>query len=222
MKFAVHIMTLNGESLIEKAIRSISLYSNEIIVYDTGSTDGTQDIVRNLGVKLLYENVQSISDWNLRHARLTQILNQMIDFTKSDWILRVDDDEVIPRETGEEILNLLPEVPVYSIPFLHYEDGHFIDPKCHKKDTFYVARLFKRNSDIRWVKPFWVQGKHDGAVLSVGGAQISSRANQLLLCRKLKNPFLHLGELRKSPHQYNFHEKGHCALSLGDYAQYIS
>ena len=49
----------------------------------------------------------------------------------------------------EEILNLDGKVPVYSIPFLHYEDGGFIDPKCHNL----IDDCRKATIDLKGFKP---------------------------------------------------------------------
>ncbi len=222
-------MTCNGEDLIRKAIQSVEPYVDEIIVYDTGSSDLTMGVLQSLAFHT-HGKVRVYQEWidelpnEEKQARLTYVLNKMIAMSSGDWILRVDDDEVFPKETMEEIQMVDNIVPVYSIPFLHYEEGHFVDPAAHKKDSFYVARLFRNLPSVQWVNPFLIPEKHSGAVIAVNGMKISSRGNQIQYCRKLSNPFLHLGELRSEGrrHKYDFHEKGHCELPLGIYADYVS
>src|SRR3990167_7568749 len=208
---AVNIITNNGlDGFVLEAIRSVHNYIQEIVVVDDGSMDDTRFAIRNEfpEVKILRRESQHFYE-------RAMLLNDAKFDTRSEWILRIDDDEIFPEETMEEILNLEGEVLTYSIPFLHYENGHFIDPKAHKKDSFYVARLYKNIPDITWVRK--------AEVLAYGGKVISSRGNQHGLCRKIKNPFLHFGELRKGLRQsdYNFHEKGHCRLPVGNYIQYV-
>jgi len=216
MKLSINMITCDGENLIEKSLKSVLPYAYEAIVYDTGSTDGTPEVLEKMGVIYEVRDIQNSPD---RRKKIVEILNEMKQRSKGDWILRVDDDEVFPKETMEEILAVDGEVPVYSIPFLHYEDGHFINPEAHSKQRpgFFVARLFKNIPQINWVNEWGSE------VLSHNGQRVSSRAFQIHLCRKVKNPFLHLGELRKGKrkHEYLYHQKGHCSMPLGKYRKYI-
>ena len=210
IKLAVNIITHNGlDSFILEAIRSVRNYCREIIVIDDGSIDDTR-----FAVKAEFSEVKVIRFDKSHTDERAMLLNIAKTETKSDWILRIDDDEIIPEETMEEILALDGAVPVYSIPFLHYEDGGFIDPKCHKKNSFYVARLFKNIPEINW--------KKREEVICYNGTPVSSRANQINLCRMLENPFLHFGQLKKNRiHEYTFHEKGHCSITLENYFEYL-
>lgn len=207
---ALNIITHNGASAcLRETLKSVQHYTEEIWVTNDGSTDDTARLLREEfpGVGVVHY-LQSHTDGR------AVMLNELKRKTKSAWILRLDDDEVMPRTTMEEVFSIMPDVPVYTIPFLHYEDGYFIDPKAHKKSSFYVARLFRNNKKINWVN---VQ-----EVLSYRGRLISSRGNQMNLCRKMRNPFLHFGELKPGrAGTYTFHERGHCALPLGDYAKYV-
>lgn len=211
------MITKDGENLIKKVLLSVLPYCEECIVYDTGSTDGTLEILGELANKFSHLHCTEVGEKTPKE--LTAILNRMKNESKGDWILRVDDDEVFPKETMEEIRNVDGQVPVYSIPFLHYEDGHFINPLAHspKRPGFFVARLFKNLPDMSWVNGWGSE------VIHYGGHVISSRAFQVTFCKKLKNPFLHLGEMRegKRKHGYRFHQKGHCSMPLGEYAKYI-
>lgn len=208
---AVNIITHNGlDSFILEAIRSVRNYVQEIVVVDDGSTDDTRFVI-----KAEFGEARVIRFDKSHTGERAMLLNVAKAETKADWILRIDDDEIMPDETMEEIFSLDGAVPVYSIPFLHYEDGGFIDPKCHKEDAFYVARLYKNVTEISWIK------KEE--VIALNGHPISSRANQPTICRKIVNPFLHFGSIRKKSrkYEYNFHEKGHCNMSAENYVDYI-
>ncbi|MFZ9379181.1 MAG: glycosyltransferase, partial [Burkholderiaceae bacterium] len=52
MRLSVIIITLNEAGLIEQCLRSLPDY-DELIVVDSGSTDGTQAICKRFGAKLL-------------------------------------------------------------------------------------------------------------------------------------------------------------------------
>lgn len=205
---AVNIITHNGlSSCILETIRRVRNYVQEIVIVDDGSTDDTR-----FAVKSEFGEARIIRFEKSHTGERAMLLNIAKTETKNDWILRLDDDEVMPEETMEEILQLDGSVPIYSIPFLHYEDGGFIDLKAHKKDAFYVARLYKNIPEVSWVRV--------AEVVAYNGKPVSSRANQPAICKKIVNPFLHFGQLFH-PNHYNFHSKGHCKISLGEYEQYL-
>ena len=86
--------------------------SDDIVVYDTGSTDGTQDIVRNFPVRLFEGGWQGFG--------LTK--NAANALAKHDWILSLDADEVPDPRLRRALLAWTPvsnEV-VYSFSFLNY------------------------------------------------------------------------------------------------------
>ncbi|MEK9207084.1 MAG: glycosyltransferase [Patescibacteria group bacterium] len=208
---AVNIITHNGlDSFILEAIRSVRNYVQEIVVIDDGSIDDTRFAIKNE-----FGEARIIRFDKSHTKERAMLLNVAKAETKAEWILRIDDDEIMPEETMEEIMALDGVTLVYSIPFLHYEDGGFIDPKCHKKNTLCVARLFKNIPEVTW--------KKEEEVICYNGTPVSSRANQIHLCRMLKNPFLHFGDLKKNRHyNYVFHKRGHCKLPLTkNYLAYV-
>jgi glycosyltransferase involved in cell wall biosynthesis len=58
-------------------------FCDEVVVLDSGSTDGTQDIVRRMGVRLVE------TDWPGWIAQK----NRAVDAAQHDWILSLDSDE---------------------------------------------------------------------------------------------------------------------------------
>jgi len=47
-KITSHTLVKNGADYIERALSSVKDFVEKMIVYDTGSTDGTQEIIRKL------------------------------------------------------------------------------------------------------------------------------------------------------------------------------
>ncbi len=83
------IITLNEAANLERAIRSLSpigseeAIADEVLVVDSGSTDGTQDIARGLGARVI-ENA-----W----PGFAQQKNFASSQASHDWILSLDADE---------------------------------------------------------------------------------------------------------------------------------
>ena len=48
MKLSIHMMILNGAKVVERALRPFATLDGEVVVVDTGSTDGTPEIIQHL------------------------------------------------------------------------------------------------------------------------------------------------------------------------------
>ncbi|MGH1460815.1 MAG: glycosyltransferase family 2 protein [Neptuniibacter sp.] len=97
------IITLNEASRIERCIKSVS-FCDEIVVVDSGSCDGTQEICRKLGAKVIEQ------DW-LGYGAQKQFAVDQADF---DWVLCLDADEALSEELGESIQTFLQSPPSAS------------------------------------------------------------------------------------------------------------
>lgn len=90
------ILTKNEEANIERCIQSIRNLVDRIIVVDSGSTDRTVDIARNLGADIYYhpfEHYAAQFNWALENTDI-----------KTVWVYRIDADEVITSELRDEML----------------------------------------------------------------------------------------------------------------------
>ena len=97
------ILTYNEEVNIEHTLRSINDWAGEIIIVDSFSTDGTLDICRKYTDKIYqhpFENHGKQFNWALEHVSV-----------QYDWILRLDADEMMTPELGQELVDRLPILP---------------------------------------------------------------------------------------------------------------
>jgi glycosyltransferase involved in cell wall biosynthesis len=122
---------------IRACIDSVRSVADEILVADSGSTDGTLDIVRGLSgcrvVQREYINSADFKNWAILQA-------------SHEWILVVDADERVTPQLAEEIRNLLAfptQYNGYSIRRDNFFLGHSI---CHCGwNTARLVRLFRRD-----------------------------------------------------------------------------
>lgn len=150
-KISVIILARNVADEIAPAIKT-SNFAAEIIVVDTGSTDGTLDICRKLGVKILHSSGNSFSKWRNDGAKEA----------KGDWLLYLDSDERIPVKLAREINSTIKEEKhqAYSISrfevFLGKHLNHWGDSR--------VLRLIKKSALIRWEGKLHEQPKIKGTI----------------------------------------------------------
>ncbi|MBC7754434.1 MAG: glycosyltransferase family 2 protein [Moraxellaceae bacterium] len=133
-KISVVIIAKNEERNIKRCIES-ALFAEEIIVYDSGSTDQTVNVARNLGAKVFAGPWMGFGPTK-RHAT---------DLAAHDWILSMDADEEVSEELKIEILNrresLIPDVG-YRLPRLSQFLGRWVYHGGWYPD--YQLRLFNR------------------------------------------------------------------------------
>jgi glycosyltransferase involved in cell wall biosynthesis len=128
------VIARNEEAVIGRCIESL-LWTREIVVVDSGSTDRTVEICRDLGATVYP------ADWQ---GPATQ-RNRGIDKSTSEWILALDADEWVTDELRREIEQAITasgNVVAYRIPRLSSYCGRYMRHSGWWPD--YVSRLFKR------------------------------------------------------------------------------
>ncbi len=94
----VCMIVKNEAQNLERAIASVKSVADEIVVVDTGSTDGTPDVARSSGAVV----VEHVWEDDFSKAR-----NKAIETATSDWIFFLDADEYLPEESIAEIESAL-------------------------------------------------------------------------------------------------------------------
>lgn len=132
-KLSVTIITLNEEAKIAGAIESVKNIADEIVVVDSGSTDQTVSIAKNLGAKVY--NQKYLGDGYQKRFAVSKCQN--------DWILALDADERIDGNLGE-ILNklLIDPTVVYCLNRKNHIGSRWV--KYGDAYPDWVARIFNR------------------------------------------------------------------------------
>jgi glycosyltransferase involved in cell wall biosynthesis len=131
----------NEQDNIERCIKSV-LWCDKIIVLWMGR-DKTGHIAKKLGAEVIVKHSSETSDFEA----VQENINYAIDHCKTDWILRIDADEVVTEELKEEIQNLLnaklqtEKIVAYRIPRKHFLMGSFLKGGDWSYDK--LVRLFK-------------------------------------------------------------------------------
>lgn len=89
----VHTLVKNEEKYLWYAVMSVIDYVDKILIWDTGSTDKTVEIIKKLQKKYPHKiEFKEIGEVDI--DEFTSVRQQMLDETKSDWVLIIDGDEV--------------------------------------------------------------------------------------------------------------------------------
>ncbi|MDX8402982.1 MAG: glycosyltransferase family 2 protein, partial [Mariprofundaceae bacterium] len=95
-KVSVYIPVLNEESRIESALKSLD-WVDEIVIIDTGCTDGTIPIAKQ------YTNHIVAHEF----AGFGRLRNFGIDACSNEWIISIDADERCTPELAQEIRKVI-------------------------------------------------------------------------------------------------------------------
>ena len=133
-KLSVIIITKNESEHITRCLNSIA-WADEIIVFDSGSTDNTVELCKQF-TPHVFE-----TDWPGFGIQKQRALNK----ATGNWVLSVDADEQINEDLTFEIQKTIrkPQHPGYEIPRLSSYCGKNIKHGGWWPD--YVLRLFKKD-----------------------------------------------------------------------------
>ena len=129
------VITLNEADRIEACLRAASKVAAELLVVDSGSTDGTPDLARKLGARVLQRDWTGYGQQK-RFAELE---------ARNDWILSLDADEVLSPDLQAEIRDLTSEEPplaAYRLNILAVHPGR--DRPHRGAEGYNIVRLYDR------------------------------------------------------------------------------
>lgn len=146
---SVCLIVKNEEKQIGACLKSIRPHVNEIVVVDTGSTDGTFEIVKNYADRV--EVYTECNDDQGRIISFAQARQRSFDLATQPWVMWVDgDDEVQGAEHLSDIIQIAP--PGKPTAFLFpYEYSH--DEKGNITCLHYRERLVNPKTAFKWVGP---------------------------------------------------------------------
>ena len=181
-----HCLIKNEENFVWYAIKSVVDFVDKIIVFDTGSTDKTVELIKKLAEeypeKIIFEEKGSCD--KVRHTHLRQ---EMLKKTNTDWFMILDGDEVWTKRGAEEAIKIISENKVNIIETFFYE--------C--VGDIYHTHIKSGYKTVRFVKCGGVQWKGEYGIDTL----VSQKTQQGAISQNdavLKNKFWHLTHLRRS------------------------
>lgn len=174
LPISVFIITKNEQDRLPLAIRSVSEFADEIIVVDSGSTDNTVQVAKDLGAKVLFNQWQGYGPQKVFSETLC----------KNKWLLNIDADEEISSalkaEIQREFASGAPKYKAYSF------DIKLVNRFSQKAGKFAPShvqlRLYHR--DFAGFKDSTV---HDSVVLKAGVREKIYRFGSPVLHRSFRS-----------------------------------
>ncbi len=118
---------------------SVKDFVDEIVVLDTGSSDGTVAIAEAAGARV--EKLPWPGDF--APAR-----NAALKFVNGDWVLVLDADEQLLPRCIPELKSYMLMQDILLVNLLRYEQGSTMTPYSN------VSRLFRRHPSVKWDRPY--------------------------------------------------------------------
>lgn len=146
-RLAVVILTRNEAQNIADCIASVA-FADEILVIDSGSTDGTQEIARAHGARVALHPFGDDGFAGQRNFALTQ--------TQAAWVFYLDADERVTDELARELRDIAAtDAPaVWSVQRINVLFGRAMHYGGHRSD--WCQRLLPRTSAS------WTGKVHEG------------------------------------------------------------
>jgi glycosyltransferase involved in cell wall biosynthesis len=103
MKLVAIVLTFNERQHIPRCLTSLEAVASQVLVVDSYSTDGTVDIARARGARVVQH------EWVNQAVQFNWSLTQLD--ADTEWVLRLDADEYLTPGLAEEIRKRLPNLP---------------------------------------------------------------------------------------------------------------
>ena len=104
---SVCVITLNEADRLERCLQSVHALADEIILFDSGSTDGTIEIAKRYTDKIW------VTDWPGYGAQKQRALEH----ASMEWVLVIDADEALDAELAQAIDQTLTQEHIDQVGF---------------------------------------------------------------------------------------------------------
>jgi glycosyltransferase involved in cell wall biosynthesis len=134
---ALAMIVRNDAARISRCLASVRDVVQEMIVVDTGSTDGTQEIARGSGARLVER------EWPNDFA---QALNWAFELVEHEWTIRLDSDEWLMDISKPLLLEISKDPKVFAATIIREDylpDGRFSETE--------TTRLWRTDPAMRMV-----------------------------------------------------------------------
>lgn len=149
------LLVKNEERNLARCVDSVRDLAGEIVVVDTGSTDGTQEIAAGHGAKVVAFDFDRV---DFAAAR-----NFGIGLARGEWVMVLDADETLDAASGPLVRELVGRGENAG----YYFERSNKQPEGAAATTDYAVRLFPNGAEYRYRGR--VHETVDASILAAGG-----------------------------------------------------
>lgn len=140
MELSLCMIVKNEADVLERAVENARVFADEIVVVDTGSTDGTKAIAKRVADKT------GEFKWRDDFAAARNYADSLATCPYKMWL---DADDVVPLPSAKAISKLMrtldPATDVVMLPYVLARD-EFGAPKF----SYYRERIVRNRADFMW------------------------------------------------------------------------
>ncbi len=127
----------NEETFLERCLESARKAVDEIVIVDTGSSDGTVDIARRFNARLFEHS------WK---EDFSEARNVSLAHATSDWILFLDADEILDARSAESMKDILSHTAHFGFFFciINMKENGVVSGR------HFTVRLFRNFEGVRF------------------------------------------------------------------------
>ncbi|CAN5301803.1 hypothetical protein BH10PAT1_BH10PAT1_3030 [soil metagenome] len=151
-----HLLIKNEENFVWYSVMSVIDNIDKIMIWDTGSTDNTKEIVKEI-IKKYKDKIEYRETGEVDKTQYTKIRQQMVDETKFGWIFVLDGDEIWWSDSIKKVVNFINKkgndfetiiVPTFNLvgDMFHYQEKSAGKYKFGNRVGHYALRFM--NKDI--------------------------------------------------------------------------
>lgn len=202
MKLYVHTLVKNEERWLWFAVNSVIPYVDRVLLWDTGSTDKSLEIEKEL-VKKYKSKIDFRQMGEVDAFGFTKVRQEMLDNSDCDWVMILDGDEVwwkenikraveIIKRRGRELDSLVHRYYNLVGDIYHYQGEEAGRYMIDGKKGHLTIRFFNREiPGVNFSNPHGTQGIYDSS-----GTLIQERDKKRRL--HLDDYYLHFTHLVRS------------------------
>jgi len=115
MEITTHTIVKNEEKWIKQVLLSVIKHVDTMLVWDTGSTDKTVNIIKSINSpKIKFSQPGSVN-----RKQLVELRNQQIKQTSTPWFLILDGDEIWPEKNLVQIIKAIKNAKPQTIALVN-------------------------------------------------------------------------------------------------------
>jgi glycosyltransferase involved in cell wall biosynthesis len=170
MKTYVHTLIKNEEKWIWYSISSVIDHVDKILLWDTGSSDNTKEIIKELQAKypkkILFREVGEVDP-----KKFSEMRQEMLNESDCDWIIILDGDEIWDEISIKRLINEIDSngSDVIIAPFInlvgdiyHFQDESAGRYRIDGKVGNYTVKAFRKNiNELRVSNNYGSEGYKD-------------------------------------------------------------